>query len=117
MYQTKDLTSLIRKGTMLDTNAVIATTPAIAILTGAELRRIVEAEPRAPHAAALRRIGNLDVQLVRRGNAWTLYLSDLVPVPHGTRDLWATAVAAPSVDWMRTQDGCLVWCEWTEPAA
>jgi len=98
---------------MIDTT----TTPATAILTGAELRRIVEAEPRAPHVAALQSIGNLDVQLVRREHKWTLYLADLLPVRHTTRDLWATAVSAPSVDWMRTQDGCLVWCEWTEQTA
>ena len=98
---------------MLDTNAVIAITPATAILTGAELRRIVEAEPTAPHAAALRRIGNLDVQLVRLGDKWKLYLADLTPIPHGTRDLWATAVSAPSVEWQQTADGCSVWCEWT----
>ena len=98
---------------MLDTNAVIATTPATAILTGAELRRIVEAEPRAPHASALRRIGNLDVQLVRRDGKWTLYLADLVPIPRTVRDLWATAVSAPSVEWQQTQDGCSVWCDWT----
>lgn len=102
---------------MLDTNAVMAKTPATAILTGAELRRIVEAEPKAPHAATLRRIGNLDVQLVRRGGQYTLYLADLVPIPHTTRDLWATAVSAPSVEWSQTPDGCSAWCEWTEPAA
>lgn len=99
---------------MPDTNAVIATTPATAILTGTELRRIVGAEPRAPHASTLRRIGNLDVQLVRTGSRWTLYLADLKPVPHGTRDLWATAVSAPSVEWDQTLDGCAAWCEWME---
>ncbi len=94
---------------MLEVSA--AANPAI---TGAELRRIVEAEPTAPHAAALRRIGQLDVQLVRSGRRWTLYLADLTPIPHGTRDLWATAVSAPSVEWQQTADGCSVWCEWTE---
>jgi hypothetical protein len=89
------------------------TTPAIAILAGTELRRIVAAEPTASHAAALRRIGNLDVQLVRRDGKWTLYLADLTPIPHGTRDLWATAVSAPSVEWSQTPDGCSAWCEWT----
>ena len=48
----------------------IAANPAI---TGAELRRIVAAEPTAPHASTIRRIGNLDVQLVRREQRWTLY--------------------------------------------
>lgn len=104
---------------MLEISAVPTTaiTPAI---TGAELRRIVAAEPTAPHAAALRRIDSLDVQLVRRENRWTLYLADLVPVPHTTRDRWATAVSAPSVEWEQTEDGCATWCEWTErtePAA
>ena len=89
-------------------------TPAIIILAGAELRRIVAAEPTAPHASALRRIGNLDVQLVRRDNQWTLYLADLQPIPHTTRDQWATAVSAPSVEWEQTQDGCSAWCGWTE---
>lgn len=85
-----------------------------AILAGPELRRIVAAEPTAPHAAALRRIGQLDVQLVRRENRWTLYLADLTPIPHSTRDLWATAVSAPSVEWSQTPDGCSTWCAWTE---
>ena len=70
----------------------IAPNPAI---TGAELRRIVAAEPTAPHAAAIRRIGNLDVQLVRREQRWKLYLADLQPIAHTTRDQWATAVSAP----------------------
>mgnify|MGYP000845371015 CR=1 FL=1 len=90
------------------------TTPAIIILTGAELRRIVAAEPTAPHANAVRQVGNIDVQLARIGTKWRLYLQGMVPVPHATRDLWATAVSAPSVEWQQTPDGCLVWCEWTE---
>ena len=89
----------------------IAANPAI---TGAELRRIVAVEPTAPHAAAIRRIGNLDVQLVRREQRWTLYLADLQPIAHTTRDQWATAVSAPSVEWEQTQDGCSAWCGWTE---
>ncbi len=95
---------------MIDT----ITTPATAILTGAELRRIVGADPRAPHAQTTRRIGTLDVQVVRQGDKWTLYLADLTPIPHGTRDLWATAVSAPSVEWDQTPDGCAAWCRWTE---
>lgn len=90
-------------------------TPAIIILAGAELRRIVGAEPAAPFARARRRFGDLSVELVRSRNMWRLYLADLLPVRHTTRDLWATAVSAPSVDWQRTPDGCLVWCEWVEP--
>ena len=90
-------------------------TPAIIILTGAELRRIVGAEPAAPFARARRRFGDLSVELVRSNDTWRLYLAELQPVRHTTRDLWATAVSAPSVDWQRTPDGCLVWCEWTEP--
>lgn len=99
---------------MLDTNAVIAITPAIIILTGAELRRIVGAEPTAPRAQTMRRIGELDVQLVRQGTIWRLYLADMVPISHTARDLWATAVSAPSVEWEQTQDGCSAWCGWTE---
>ena len=92
----------------------ITATPTI---IGAELRRIIAAEPRAAHAATtIRRIGQLDVQLVRRGDLWTLYLADLVPVPHTTRDQWATAVSAPSVEWSQTPDGCSAWCEWRERA-
>lgn len=89
----------------------IAANPAI---TGAELRRIVAAEPTAPHASALRRIGNLDVQLVRCDQWWKLYLADLRPIPQTVRDQWATAVSAPSVEWDQTQDGCSAWCAWTE---
>lgn len=97
-----------------DTPIII--TPATAILAGTELRRIVGGEPAAPFARASRRFGDLTVELVRSHSTWRLYLADLVPVRHITRYLWATAVSAPSVDWQRTQDGCLVWCEWTEPA-
>jgi len=92
------------------------TTPAIAILAGTELRRIVGAEPAAHSAHTLRRLGNLDIQLCRIGATWRLYLQDMTPVPHTTCDLWATAVSAPSVEWQRTPDGCLVWCEWVEQA-
>lgn len=91
-------------------------TQAIIILAGAELRRIVTAEPTALNAATVRRIGNLDIQLCRTGDTWRLYLQSMTPVPHSTRDLWATAVSAPSVEWGQTPDGCLVWCEWMEPA-
>ena len=93
------------------------TTPAIAILAGAELRRIVTTEPTALNASTVRRVGPLDIQLCRTGAKWRLYLQALTPVPHATRDLWATAVSAPSVEWQRTPDGCLVWCEWTEQQA
>jgi hypothetical protein len=92
----------------------MTTTTAPAILAGAELRRIVAAEPTAPRASAIRRIGQLDVQLVRLGDKWSLYLADLTPIPHSTRDLWATAVSAPSVEWSQTPDGCSTWCAWTE---
>ena len=96
---------------MIDTTI----TPAIAILAGAELRRIVGAEPTALNASTVRRIGPLDIQLCRTGDRWRLYLADLAPIPHTVRDLWATAVGAPSVEWDQTPDGCLVWCEWIEP--
>jgi len=98
------------------TNAPTTITPAIAILCGTELRRIVAAEPAAPFARASRRFGELDVELVRHGSTWHLYLADLAPIPHTTRDLWATAVGAPSVEWDQTLDGCSAWCEWTENA-
>ncbi len=90
-------------------------TAATALAIGAELRRIVGAELAAPFARAPRRIGDLTVELVRSRSTWRLYLADLSPIRHTTRDLWATAVSAPSVDWQRTPDVCLVWCEWTEP--
>ena len=90
-------------------------TPAIAILAGTELRRTIAAEPTAYSAATVRRVGPLDIQLCRTGAKWRLYLQALTPVPHSTRDLWATAVSAPSVEWHQTPDGCLVWCEWIEP--
>ncbi len=125
MYQTERLASPLRKehmNTITPTvpntaSQVVPITPAIAILAGTELRRIVGAEPAAPFARASRRFGDLMVELVRSHRTWRLYLADLAPVKHTRRDLWATAVSAPSVDWQRTQDGCLVWCEWTEPAA
>ena len=99
-----------------DTIRTIIITPATAILAGTELRRIVGAEPAAPFARASRRFGDLVVELVRSHSTWRLYLADLAPVKHARRDLWATAVSAPSVNWQRTQDGCLVWCEWRETA-
>lgn len=89
-------------------------TAATALAIGADLRRIVEADPAARASTIVRRIGELDVQLVRDGSRWRLFLADLVPIPHGVRDLWATAVAAPSVEWSQTPDGCSAWCEWTE---
>ena len=89
-------------------------TPAIIILAGTEMRRIIAAEPTAPHAHTVRRVGPLDIQLCRTGDTWRLYLQSMTPVPHSTRDLWATAVSAPSVEWDQTPDGCLVWCEWRE---
>ena len=92
------------------------TTPAIAILAGAELRRIVTAEPTALNASTVRRVGPLDIQLCRTGDTWRLYLQSMTPVPHTTSDLWATAVSAPSVERQRPPDGCLVWCEWVEPS-
>ena len=92
-------------------------TPAIIILAGTEMRRIIAAEPTAPHAHTVRRIGNLDIQLCRTGDKWRLYVQALTPVPHSARDLWATAVSAPSVEWQRTPDGRLVWCEWVEQQA
>ena len=90
------------------------TTPAIAILAGTEMRRIIAAEPDAPHAHTVRCIGGLDIQLCRIGDKWRLYVQAMTPVLQTTCDLWATAVSAPSVDWQRTPDGCVVWCEWTE---
>ncbi len=125
MYQTTHLASPLRKEHMNTITATVTAptepaipfiiTPAIIILAGAELRRIVGAEPAAPFARALRRFGDLSVELVRARTTWRLYLADLSPIRHTMRDLWATAVSAPSVDWQRTPDGCLVWGEWTEP--
>lgn len=91
----------------------VLTEPRTRSEAGAELRRIVAADP-SDFARAVQRVGEMYVELVRRGNAWTLYLSDLVPVPHTTRDQWATAVAAPSVEWQQTEDGCSAWCAWQE---
>lgn len=125
MYQTTYLASPLRKEHMSTLTPPVTApiapaapsiiTPAIIILAGAELRRIVGAEPTAPFARAQRRFGDLTVELVRSYSTWRLYLADVLPVRHTTRDLWATAVSAPSVDWQRTPDGRLVWCEWTEP--
>ena len=90
--------------------------PDVTTTIGTELRRTIAAEPTAYSAASGRRFGNLDIQLCRIGDRWRLYLQALTPVPQATRDLWATAVSAPSVEWAQTQDGCLVWCEWRETA-
>lgn len=89
--------------------------PDVTTTIGAELRRIVAAEPKAYSAHTLRRFGNLDIQLCRIGDRWRLHLQALTPVPQATRDQWATAVSAPSVEWEQTQDGCSAWCEWLEP--
>jgi len=89
------------------------TAPAIAII-GVDLRRGVTDDPDTHSAAALRMVGDLDIQLARIGDKWRLYLQCMAPVPHATRDQWAAAVGAPSVEWDQTPDGCLVWCEWTE---
>ena len=90
--------------------------PDVTTTIGTELRRTIAAEPTAYSAATVRRVGPLDIQLCRTGDTWRLYLQSMTPVPHSTRDLWATAVSAPSVEWGQTPDGCLVWCEWMEPA-
>lgn len=91
--------------------------PDVTTTIGTELRRTIAAEPTAYSAATVRRVGPLDIQLCRTGDTWRLYLQSMTPVPHTTCDLWATAVSAPSVEWQRTPDGCLVWCEWVEAAA
>lgn len=91
----------------------VLTEPRTRSEAGAELRRIVAADP-SDHARAVQRVGEMYVELVRNGTAWTLYISDLIPVPHGTRDGWAGAVSAPSVEWQQTADGCSAWCGWTE---
>lgn len=93
--------------------AATTSTAATALTIGADLRRRVEADPHETISSAIKRVGDIDVQLARNGAKWRLYLQNLVPVPHTVRDLWATAVAAPSVEWSQTPDGCLVWCEWT----
>ena len=101
---------------MLDTpTAPGKTLPALATI-GASLRRGVTEDPDAHSAAALRMVGDLDIQLARIGDKWRLYLQCMTPVPHATRDLWAAAVGAPSVEWDQTPDGRLVWCEWREQA-
>lgn len=99
---------------MLNVNAVPTASAPTAMTIGAELRRSLEADPATRAATTVRRIGQLDVQLVRWENKWTLYLADLTPIPHTVRDLWATAVSAPSVEWSQTPDGCSAWCMWTE---
>lgn len=102
--------------TNLDTTVAPASTPtsaATAMTIGEGLRRNVAENP-ARTAITTQRVGELDVQLVRWENKWTLYLADLTPIPHSTRDLWATAVSAPSVEWSQTPDGCSTWCAWTE---
>ena len=126
MYQTTYLASPLRKEHMNTLTPPVTApaapaapyiiTPAIIILAGAELRRIVGAELAAPFARAQRQFGDLRVELVRSHNTWRLYLVDPVPVRYATRDMWATSVSAPSVDWQRTPDRCLTWCEWTEPS-
>ena len=90
--------------------------PDVTTTIGTELRRTIAAEPTAYSAATVRRVGPLDIQLCRTGDTWRLYLQSMTPVPHTICDLWATAVSAPSVEWQRTPDGCLVWCEWVEQA-
>ena len=91
----------------------VLTEPRTRTEMGAELRRIVTAYP-GEYARVVQWVGEMYVELVRRGTAWTLYISDLTPVPHGTRDGWAGAVSAPSVEWQQTEDGCSAWCGWTE---
>ena len=81
---------------------------------GALLRQIAATDTPTGTAMALRMVGALDVQLARTGDRWRLYLQSMLPVPHGACDVWATAVGAPSVEWDRTPDGCLTWCEWRE---
>ena len=113
-YLYPNLTPLLRQGAnMLET---LSDTPALRSAIGADLRRSVTETPH--HFARTNQlVGEMRVELVRNGTAYGLYIADFRPIPHTVRDQWATAVSAPSVDWERTPDGCLVWCEWTEPTA
>lgn len=70
------------------------TQSAVAIIA-AEMRRIVEAEPDAPHASTERKMGDLEITLSRSGNRWALTLVGAQPLDQATADLWAQAVGVP----------------------
>lgn len=99
---------------MQDSTTTPAITSAFITATGAEMRSTLEAQSPLNFASTSQRIGELDVQLVRHGTTWCLFLADLSPVPQTVRDRWATAVSAPSVEWCQTNDGGSTWCTWEE---
>jgi hypothetical protein len=92
------------------------TLPALYIIA-ADMRRVCEAEPRAPHASAQRTAGPLTITLTRSGAVWAISLrcAGRALQPH-TVDLWAAACGAPSLDWTRTERGRCWRAAWIERA-
>ncbi len=103
---------------MIAPTAPTKTLPALHI-TAADMRRVCEAEPTAPHASTQRKLSGLTVTLSRsvRGH-WSLTLrSTGRAIPPHTADMWAAACGAPSLDWTRTERGRCWQATWTEGGA
>ena len=72
--------------------------PTITIAAG-ELRRIIGAEPRAPHASTHWQVGDLTVTLSRALNRWALTLRGGEPLTQDVADQWARAIGGQQPDW------------------
>lgn len=85
--------------------------PAIAA-TAAELLATIDADPRAPHASAQRKVGAMTVTLSRSVQHVMLTLHADAPIDAAAADQWAQAVGAPHRDWWVTRQGCRWTLEW-----
>ena len=87
--------------------------PTITIAAG-ELRRIIGAEPRAPHASTQWQVGDLTVTLSRARNRWALTLRGGEPLTQDLADLWARAIGVQQPDWWPSDEGRRWQADWLE---
>jgi hypothetical protein len=85
--------------------------------TAGELRRVVGAEPRAPHARKQQQFGDLTVTLSRSVNSWALTLHAKQPIQQEMVDLWVRAMGIHSANWWRADEGRLWRADWQEDRA
>lgn len=87
--------------------------PTITIAAG-ELRRIIGAEPRAPHASTQWQVGGITVTLSRASNRWALTLRGGEPLTQDVADLWARAIGVRQPDWWPSDEGRHWRADWLE---
>lgn len=83
-------------------------------VSASELRRIVAAEPKAPHARKQQQVGDLTVTLSRSRNQWALTLHAERPIQQEMAELWAKALGVPLADWWRTDEDRRWRADWHE---